>query len=380
MKRTVDELNLRNAFRQEPERCHSALMDAARSVKEETKVKRASLRAVLIAALILAAMTAVALAVNGAGLADWFGNFYGSTVPRAAQEVLSSTEQKTLEGGPISFTVKETLADGHIVYLTVEAKTADGSPAVLYMGNADPTDSIGETLAAALDTPGVAPDTTLAQAAQIAGVPLYSVLAWMNPAQDLAVSAEMMDAAYREDGSILLIDMLSAKSGADGSALAVDITCNATELDPATLKPVEGRSWKTAYAREIPVNGTVAEKTYAVSSGEKLLQCLTVTQVQAEQTCAGVYVTVSAAVDGGLTLDDVMFAGSIHVLDAQGNKFPTGLNLTVEYLTADGSGFPNDWDSAAQPISALQYRIMIGADSLPGSLLLTDGTVEVLAE
>jgi hypothetical protein len=37
MKRTVDELNLRNAFRQEPERCHAALMDAARSVKEETK-------------------------------------------------------------------------------------------------------------------------------------------------------------------------------------------------------------------------------------------------------------------------------------------------------------------------------------------------------
>jgi hypothetical protein len=267
-------------------------------------------------------MTAVALAVNGAGLADWFGNFYGSTVPRAAQEVLSATEQKTLEGGPIAFTVKETLADGHIVYLTVEAKTADGSPACCTWATPIPPIPIGETMAAALDTPGVAPDTPSPGRAdrqhsslQRAGVD--------EPHADLAVSAEMMDAAYREDGSILLFDMLSANPARTGSALAVDIT------------PTQ-RSWTgDAQARKAAVGKprTHAKSRSTARSPKKVCRflrgeaapMLTVTQVHAEQTARACIVTVSAAVDGGLTLDDVMFAGSIHVLDAQGNKFPTAL-------------------------------------------------------
>jgi hypothetical protein len=380
MKRDIDTPNLRNAFRQEPERCHAALMQAARSVQEETKMKRASFRAVLIAVLILAAMTAVALAVGNAGLVDWFGNFYGSSIPQSAQEVLSATEQETFTAGPVSFTVKETLADGHVVYLTAEAKTADGSPAVLYMGNADPTDPIGETLAAALDADGITADTTFAGAAQTADLPLYSVLAWMKPIADVAIHEEMRDAAYGEDGSVLLIDMLSTDPGAAGNAFTVDIMFMARELDPVTLERKEDRCWKAEGTRTIPVNGVVAESTYAVSSVDKLLKCLTVTQVKAERTCAGVYVTVCVSIDEGLTLDDVMFAGSIRVLDADGNKFPTGLNLTAEYFNGDGSAFPNDFDSATLIVSALQYRIMIGADSLPDSMLLTDGTVKVFAE
>ena len=51
MKRDPDELNLRDAFRPIPDACRDALMDAARSVREEEKMKRFTFRTVLIVAL-----------------------------------------------------------------------------------------------------------------------------------------------------------------------------------------------------------------------------------------------------------------------------------------------------------------------------------------
>jgi len=71
MKRETELLNLRNAFPDEPESCHEALVQAARSVREDEPVKKVTFRAVLIAALIIAAMMAVAVAANNAGLVDW---------------------------------------------------------------------------------------------------------------------------------------------------------------------------------------------------------------------------------------------------------------------------------------------------------------------
>ena len=65
MKRDMDNLDLRAAFRPMPEECHAALMDAARSVKEEKEMKRASFRVVLIAAMIIMSMMAVAFAGFG---------------------------------------------------------------------------------------------------------------------------------------------------------------------------------------------------------------------------------------------------------------------------------------------------------------------------
>ena len=62
MKRDLEHLYLKRAFRPVPEACHRALMDAARSVREEKPVKRISYRAALIAAVILIAAMAVAYA------------------------------------------------------------------------------------------------------------------------------------------------------------------------------------------------------------------------------------------------------------------------------------------------------------------------------
>ena len=62
MKRDLDNIDLRGAFREEPERCHRALMDAARSVGEETKTMKRKFPVAILVAAILTLMTTVAIA------------------------------------------------------------------------------------------------------------------------------------------------------------------------------------------------------------------------------------------------------------------------------------------------------------------------------
>lgn len=62
MKRDLDNLDFRSAFREEPERCHQALMNAACSVKEERRFMKRKFPAAILAAAILALMTTVAIA------------------------------------------------------------------------------------------------------------------------------------------------------------------------------------------------------------------------------------------------------------------------------------------------------------------------------
>ena len=62
MKRDFDNLDLRSAFREEPERCRRALMDAARSAGEETKTMKRRFPMAILAAAILTLMTTMAIA------------------------------------------------------------------------------------------------------------------------------------------------------------------------------------------------------------------------------------------------------------------------------------------------------------------------------
>ena len=94
MKRDLEHLDLKQAFHPVPEACRRALMDAARSVREEKPVKRVSYRAALIAAVILLAAMAVAYAAVRLGWIDYYDQQYGIAVPRAAQEALEASQRQ----------------------------------------------------------------------------------------------------------------------------------------------------------------------------------------------------------------------------------------------------------------------------------------------
>ena len=375
MKRDMENINLRDAFKLEPEGCHTALMNAARSAQAQPNRKRAPLRAAWIIAVILVAMIAAAFAAGGFGLVDWFGS-HGIELPQAAQDILSAAEPKTIVVGPIYFTVRDILADGRVSYLAVEVRTADGSPALLYMGNGDPSDSIGYDLAAELDTEGIIARTSYIDAAKLAGLPLYSVDAFLNPKNGVTANEEMMDSVHRADGSILLIDMLYTDPEELGDTLQADVILRAVEIDTDTLER-KGVFWSAADARTIPIGGVTAEKTYAVSSSENLGGYFTVTKVTAEQTCAGVYVTVHATVSGTLRLRTIWAGKCFYLLDAQGNPFPPGISMIEECLDGNGSRFNGDPETI---VTSLQYRLMITVETLPDSLIVSNGSAQILVE
>ena len=108
MKRNENELNLRNAFPEMPESCYSALMDAASSVQEEEKVKKFTIRTILIAAAIMLLTGAVALAAaNMLGWTDFLMDYNNVSVPNAAEQAMQVTDAESWQVGPCTFTVHE---------------------------------------------------------------------------------------------------------------------------------------------------------------------------------------------------------------------------------------------------------------------------------
>lgn len=380
MKREWDGIDLRKAFSPEPAACHDALMNAARSVREEDCMKRVSFGMILLAVMLVIAMTTAAYAAGNAGLFNWLHDNYGAQLPTSAQEMLTTTQEKTIAAGPVTFTISEALADGRIAYLNVQARTSTGTTALLCPVSGDPSEPIGEKLCEVLGCAGLTADTSYAEAASITGAPLYFVGVWMELPEGVFYDTEMMDGFTLENGTLSLIYMALTHPDAAGDAFTAQIHCSATELDPETLEAKEGQRFEAVDAYAFTVGGVTAERRYAVSDASKLLGCLTVTELRAEQTCAGVYLTVCARADEGTTLETLYTGDEIRVLCADGTPFPTGASLTSRFLDGEGNEFPADKDSGEISVTTLTYQTMITADVLPDALLLTDGAVTIAVQ
>ena len=362
MKREQNDLDLRGAFSPMPQECHEALMTAARSVKEEEPVKRASFRAVLIAALIIAATMAVAIAAQQLGWVDFFGSSYNVAVPQAAQEVLEATKPQSFEVGPMTFTYKQLLADGHIGMSTAEIRTTDGSEAIYA-----PDNDFGEAVDALTDTIRekyhLEPGTTWAEAAQQLNLPLYGVRALIEVDESFSGGEAMEDPLWNEDGTIVYFSMPATNPSAVKDTLPVTLYMAVTHFDPETGKEVPGESWRVREQAEIPVSAMLAEKTYQPEA-EATLNGLKLEGVRAEQYVTGVYLYSTFAAPEGMDEDAAIQAAyDLTFLGADGTELPHGINL---------SGY-----ARTNALPTLVLETMISAESLPDSMTLTDGTVSV---
>ncbi len=349
--RNMDDLNLKDAFAPMPEPCHAALMDAARSVKEEKEMIRASLRVALIAAAIIVATMVVAFAATQLGLIDLFHNTYDVPLPESAQTVLNATEQKTYSVGPLAITLRETLADGHIAYVTTQAKPSDGSSLLIQMGNGSISDRIPDSEAARLKVPS---GTSFLDAARQANIPLYFVSSYLTIDKHYMDGDEMQDIVWDADGSALLVDMLRTNPDAVPETLVGSLTLRVRQMDPATSSFVEGKDWQTSENISIPVNGVTAEKTYTPDGGAQL-SGYTVQSVKAVKTCAGAYLTASLTAAADAAREDVW---SFEFKNAQGQTFPQGMNLSA---SVNNKGWPE-----------VTLEIMVSIDALPDAIQMTD--------
>ena len=359
MKKNSDkDLNLREAFPPMPEECYSALMTAARSVKEETPVKKTSKRAVLIAAALIVLTMAIALAANELGFSH-FMNLISGKLPQAATTQMAKTESKTFEVGPVQVTLRELLADGRVVIMTAQSQA---DQAIVISGSGDMTDRLPESEAKRL---GLPEESSFLDAARNNQLPLYIVTTYLNVDADLIAGEEVMDSFYGEDGAMLQFNILQINPNKADTSLDAVLTVRVREYNPETKEAVEGKDWKVEDKISIPVSPVIAEKSY-VPAGEAVLDGYTVKSLKAEQTVAGIYLTTEAEAGPEVKREDIyqtLYAWEYKTADDK--PFPDGINM---------SGFLKD---DAWPTVTLHQ--MIGVGELPDIMTLygSDGASRI---
>ncbi len=245
MKRDLENLNLRDTFKATPEKCHDALLAAARSAKEEAPVKRITARTVLITACIILATMAIAIAATRTlGWADFFEIVYGdkNAVTEEVQALMDSTEEQTFTIGPVSFTVQSLYANELEAMASTLITTADGSLA-LFCGEDDPDcpmDSNGENSEALAKKLGLDPRITWTEAARQLNCPLYQASARLHTLDDMG-GGGMIDTLYDEEGRNVYFctkELNAPKAdlvlSGQQACLPMEMWLRVSEIDPET--------------------------------------------------------------------------------------------------------------------------------------------------
>ncbi len=360
MKREISDLDFHKAFQPIPEKCYSALMDAARSVKEEKPMKRISFRAVLIAAVIIVAGIAVAFAATRLGWTDFYKKYDNVTVPKAAEEALYATKPKQYGVGPMTFTFHQLLTDARIALSSAEIQTTDGTEA-LYAPDMDVYDAVDAGEDTILNRYKLERGTTWMDAAKELGLPLYGIRALIEVDEAYSGGEAMEDAMWNEDGSIVYFNMPALQPGTVSGELPVTLYMAVTQFDPETGEELE--RWRVREEATIPVSPLTAERTY-LPEGDAALSGMKLLSVSAEQYVTGIYLTVAFTAPDGMNEDaarDALYG--LTLCDGDGMELPGGLNLSASVCT-DGL-----------PTATLE--IMTSLEALPNSLIVTDGTAKL---
>lgn len=356
MKREMNELNLRGAFAPEPDFCHAALMEAARSVKEEKQVKKASFRAMLMAALLIAAMTAAAFAAGTLlGWTDFLDDYASVKIPQAAVEEMQAAEGGSWEVGPLTFTLTELLTDGHIAVSTMHITTTDGSNALLTGYPWDPIGANGENGRALAAQLGVDPSLTWIEAAQQLELPLYEVRGCLEVTPELS-DERLEDPLYETANTLMYFSMPLLNPDAVEDALQAGLLLYAASIDLATGDRSE--VWEDrSQTVTVPVCSVLEEKTY-YPVGEAEVMGHTLKYVTAKRYITGAYLTMTYALNDAAVSDDVYGLYDVALTDGSGAVLPDGMSLS-------GSIRPY-----------VQVEQMLGVDELPERFMMGGVTLQ----
>lgn len=358
MKRDFENLNLRDAFRAEPDFCHAALMDAARSVKEEKEMKKASFRVVLIAAMIIMSLTAVAFAAGSMlGWNDFYGQWHSDTgVPEGVYEQMKVTENLSWEVGPLTFTATELLTDGHIALSAIHVRTTDGTAALINGENvSDPVDPLranGENGRAYAARLGVSEDASWLEAAQQLNLPLYRVSADHSMSHPLYEGDMMIDVLINEDGSLTFYCMSMLKTDEVGEALKLPLCLDVVLTDPVTGESTQ--RWRDYdQTVNVPVCPVLEERSY-VPQQETFIAGHKLVKMDAVRYVTGAYLTFTYEMGYADVPESAFDLYELKLRDENGNELPGGMNLSAKLTFT------------------IEVEEMIGVDKLPDVITLTD--------
>lgn len=353
MKRDFENLNLRDAFRAEPDFCHAALMDAARSVKEEKEMKKASFRVVLIAAAIIVSMMAVAFAAGSMmGWTDFLGDYSNVGIPQGAVEQMQVTEDISWQVGPMTFTVTELLTDERMAISAIHVRPTDGTQALMCIDPSDVLGCNGENGAALAAKLGLDPMTSYMEAAQQLKMPLYCVRGILDIAAEYTGGEGMEDPMWNEDGSLTYFSMLSLNSDAVQAELPAKFFLRVSQLDPATGE--ESEKWVDRdQVVTIPVAPVLEERSY-VPQQETIIAGHKLVKMDAVRYVTGAYLTFTYEMGYADVPESAFDLYELKLRDENGNELPGGMNLSAKLTFT------------------IEVEEMIGVDKLPDVITLTD--------
>ena len=311
---------------------------------------------VLIVALVLALTTGAYAAAVRMGLIDFAGDYIGE-IPQAALEVLQSTTVQSWEVGPVTVSLNETIADGHLTYVVCQARMTDGSDALLYNWDCFELRT-PEVLKERLGLEG---DWLAVAAAGYDGV-ICSVQTRLELDPEITDGNEMeLDPAYGHDGSLLNAYMVQTDASALGETvtgqLRVDVRL--MQVNDAWLGEYAihwdadvKEAWTEYFPVEIPVVGTIETKTY-LPVEDAAFSWGILERVDVERTPAGAYGSIRVRVtDPSVDIHRV----GCGLRDESGEYLPKGIYMA--------GGF----DDAEWPV--VTWLDYFGADELPQTLLV----------
>ena len=358
MKRDMDNLNLRDAFRPMSEETRDLMMNTARSLKEEEPVKKATFRTVLIAACIIMATMAVAVAAgNVFGWTYFFKNDYGADLPKTAQEIMASCEPVSWQEGDVVFTVRERYSDSRLAMISVEARLAEGVEGILAAD--DFTDAIGaygENSAAVANRLGVDPSMTWAEAAKQLNLPLYSVRATLETPSELWGGEQYEDPMFNDDGSLTYFSLQPLNGQVSGEEINARVYLR-TKL--VNLEDAEDDSNVTKEYVDLPIHTekSVTMAEYIIPEDTKVLDAFSIDSIQAELLPSGLHFTTTLTALDSATQEMAFDKLFVKIVKENGEDYPTGITLS--------GGFSN-LDTWPQ----IPYTQMISVDQMPETIQL----------
>lgn len=367
MKRDFDNLDLRAAFREEPERCHLALMDAARSVKEEKQTMRKySLKTVVIAIAVMLSMLTTAFAAGEIfGWTDYFEQWGIHTTPRMREAMQMESKAYTL--GPVTFTVQEAVSDNRFVMVSSKISVTDGTPALMTQFADDTIGAYGDRSRVLMNALGVE-DGSLScmEVAAQKNIPLYSVRVAIELDESLSGGEGMEDILWDAQGSVAYFSNHSLNPSAVGDELPITLFLRVAQIDPATGEELE--KWTAREPMTIPGGKLLAEKTYAAET-PYTVDGAQMTGIRAELYVTGAYLTFTWQMPEGVENNDNFNIWDYHsdpllLTDGTFNAFERGVSLS------------GSWNDDAWPIVTVEE--MINVDALPEVIRVSDGTNDVI--
>ncbi len=366
MKRDFDNLDLRAAFRAEPESCHRALMDAARSVREERQtVKRYSFKTLIIAVVVVLSMLTTAFAASELlGWTDYFAVQWGIHTTPGMQNAMQM-EPKTYEVGPLTFTVQEAVSDNRFALISTHIATTDGSPALMSIFADDPVGAYGDRSRMLMKTLGLEDKSQPCfEAAAQKGIPMYSVRAIIEVDEQYNGGEGMEDILWDEKTNVTYLSMHSLNTEKVGVELPVTVFLRVAQHDETGE---EIQKWTTRETLTIPVGQLLDKKHYApekpftVNGAE--LEC-----INAELYITGAYLHCQWKMPDGVVNDDNFSMWDYHnddllLTDGTFNAFEGGISLSGGY------------DATHWPI--VKVEEMINVDALPEVIRVSDGTNDI---